>query len=580
MSPVAGAGAPLRPPLKCIACATNRVAWTKPRVDYCYECMPGGPFTPPPCRACGSETYFSQGLCERCHPGGPLYVSSCKECLAWGVYRQHNWLCWTCRWWTTHFPRGLCPYCRRTVPLGDSGACRLCFEQGRMLQEPGRGIDLAGANKYGQQIFFANMQFKRPKAPRLRPHRHRRRPSAPSAPFAPVVGVQPALFDMAPDPQVVRERAFWEDSELTRYCHQVVLEHAEQFGWSVKHRNDVVRSLRLLQTLRTYPDEKIRATDVLVLPSYGGNIASTLDVLQAAELLIDNRPRHAETYFKARTSHLPEPMRTELETWLLVMLDGSKQPPRQGGKGPGTAKARVLGVAPIATAWAQEGITTLAQITPDQVEAALPDSGARRTLAQTALRSLFKTLKARKVIFVDPTRGMKTDPAPRNIPLPLDTAAIRDALDSKDPAIALAVALVAFHALLGQQVRNLRLTDIIDGRLDIDGRSIPLAGPVKVRLTAWLDHRARRWPHSRNEHLFVTQFTAGRLVAPSISFPWHKTRLSPRALREDRILAEAHASGGDVRRLCDLFGIAVETALRYTTTLERPPAPERPRSRP
>ena len=65
------------------------------------------------------------------------------------------------------------------------------------------------------------------------------------------------------------------------------------------------------------------------------------------------------------------------------------------------------------------------------------------------------------------------------MPLPLDTDAIRRALDSPDPAVALAVALVAFHALTAKQLAQLQLTDIVDGRLTLDGRDIPLAGPVQ-----------------------------------------------------------------------------------------------------
>lgn len=51
---------------------------------------------------------------------------------------------------------------------------------------------------------------------------------------------------------------------------------------------------------------------------------------------------------------------------------------------------------------------------------------------------------------------------------------LRAELNSPDPAIALAVALVAFHALTAQQIAQLRLSDIVDGRLSLDGRSIPL----------------------------------------------------------------------------------------------------------
>lgn len=34
---------------------------------------------------------------------------------------------------------------------------------------------------------------------------------------------------------------------------------------------------------------------------------------------------------------------------------------------------------------------------------------------------------------------------------------------------------------------------------------------------------------------------------------------------EDRLLHEAEATGGDPRRICDLFGLSVGAALLYTT---------------
>jgi hypothetical protein len=97
-----------------------------------------------------------------------------------------------------------------------------------------------------------------------------------------------------------------------------------------------------------------------------------------------------------------------------------------------------------------------------------------------------------------------------------------------------------------------------------------LAGPVLVRLRAWLDHRARTWPHSLNPHLLVTRKSGPRLTPVGKQFPWTKTNLRPQALREDRILQEIHATGGDIRRTCDLFGLSVEAATRYTLTLAHP----------
>jgi hypothetical protein len=41
-------------------------------------------------------------------------------------------------------------------------------------------------------------------------------------------------------------------------------------------------------------------------------------------------------------------------------------------------------------------------------------------------------------------------------------------------------------------------------------------------------------------------------------------------LREDRILHEAHATGGDPRRISDLFGLSISAATRYTNTIDHP----------
>ncbi|MGB8382471.1 MAG: hypothetical protein WCG47_14720, partial [Dermatophilaceae bacterium] len=215
-------------------------------------------------------------------------------------------------WW-----RHVCAFCRRLTRIGLSQACRLCLEQARMLQQPGKALDLASANRHGQQLFFANMLFKKPRTPRLKPQPGRpgsepwksryknRLPFPAGTGFDQAPWVQLALFQMAPDPEAVRRRALVEDSDLTRYCAAIVNEHARRFGWSVRQRNDVIRSLRLLQTLRDTPTAKVRASDVMQLPRYAGNITSTIDVLAEADLLIEDRPTRLESYFAAKTTSLP-----------------------------------------------------------------------------------------------------------------------------------------------------------------------------------------------------------------------------------------------------------------------------------
>ncbi|MCA9239612.1 MAG: hypothetical protein KDA37_05410 [Planctomycetales bacterium] len=545
--------------------------------------MPGGPFPTPPCRWCGTtKDYFSQGLCSLCHPRSPQRPGACKGCLAWGVYPRLNWTCGPCRWWRTHYPEGVCDYCSRHIPVGLSGACRLCVEQAQMTQEPGRALDYAGANRHSQQLFLANMLFKKRLTPRLsapgpragkaisEPWKSRnknRLPYPAGTGFDDEDTVQLPLFDMAPDPEAVRQRVLTEDSELTRYCAAIVNEHAERYGWSVRQRNDVIRSLRLLQTLRETPTAKIRATEVLQLPRYDGNIASTVDVLAAAGLLIEDRPSRVEVYFAAKTANLPPVMREHLELWLQVMLDGSQQPPRQVPRDPQTARIQIMGL----VTWVEAGYESFAQVTRADIEAALlPLNPGRRHAAELGLKSLFKTLKGRRLIFANPTRGIKHTPLNGNIPLALDPVVIRGELNHPDPVVALAVALIAFHAITGKQLRRIMLTDIVDGRLTIGDRVIPLAAPVRTRLAAWLDHRNRRWPGCINPHLLVSRRTAPRLVPVGHSFPWKGITLRPQALREDRILHEIHATGGDVRRICDLFGLSVEGATRYLKTVEHP----------
>ena len=86
-------------------------------------------------------------------------------------------------------------------------------------------------------------------------------------------------------------------------------------------------------------------------------------------------------------------------------------------------------------------------------------------------------------------------------------------------------------------------------------------------MTAWLDERARRWPATANPHVFIHARTA--LGTGPVGQRWIKlkTGLTARVMREDRILDEVHATGGDVRRLMDLFGLTAKGAQRYTATL-------------
>jgi hypothetical protein len=562
-------------PAKCVTCGEQRVAWSKPRVDFCYACLPGGPLAPPPCSGCGSFRYYNNGLCVACHPHGPDHIVSCLGCLAWGVSRKYRSRCWTCRWWRTHYVEGDCVCCGRRTVISERRACRLCWETARAHQQPGRAVDLADARS-GQQLFFANMTSRRTPLLRAasRANGATRLPRLAEIPrgqtFEPVPWAQLALLDFELNPAAVDAAADSVDSDLVRFCDEVVRDHAEAHGWTRKHTNDVRRTVRLVQVLQHTPNAKINATDVLKIPALQGNVSalSTLDILAAAGVLNDDRLSPAERYFNDKIDGLPTPMTAQLRVWFDVMINGSTTPPRRRPRHPDTARLHIRAVAPIVRVWAARGHDSLASIERADIIDALPHPGPSRHAADQGLRSLFGVLKGRKLVFVDPTRGVPYNGTNTTVPLPLDTDAIRAALNSADPAAALAVALVAFHALASREVRALKLTDVVDGRLTLGDRVIPLAPPVLPRLAVWLDHRARTWPATVNPHLFVNRRTAPRRTEVSRPFPWKQVNLAPQTLREDRILDEIRATGGDVRRVCELFGLGVDAAMRYAFTLD------------
>jgi len=461
---------------------------------------------------------------------------------------------------------GLCRWCHRRAPISEQGACRLCLESARLIQGPGRTPDLDAGTRNGLQLFFANL----PSPPQRRSLPPKPQDQAEqSQPVSSPRWLQPTLFDLAPDTEALRAQATAQARQWAWRTDGIVFERAERFGWSKRQTNQVRRTLKMLQIL--YPEASVlRASEVIGVrgSDADGNVRSTLEVLEDAGLLLDDRVPGIERYFAGKFSGLPAPMQAQLELWFQTMIYGSLTPPRRKARDPATVRVQILGIQPIITRWAQEGVESLAEVTPEMIQAAMPPETSKRHWVERGLRSLFAVLKSRRALFLNPTRGMTLGEPRHSVPQALDAEEILTGLNSPEPAIAAAVALVAFHGLSNLQLRRLQLTDIIDGRLMLNGRMIPLAAPVRVRLRAWLDERAKRWPRTLNPHLFITQHTAPRLGMPGHQFPWRKAGISAQALRTDRILQEAQASGGDVRRICDLFGLTVDSATRYIRAIE------------
>ncbi|MFJ4777935.1 hypothetical protein [Streptomyces sp. NPDC088762] len=160
---------------------------------------------------------------------------------------------------------------------------------------------------------------------------------------------------------------------------------------------------------------------------------------------------------------------------------------------------------PHVAGWAHRGVTSLREVTAANVaEAARTRTGAPGRQLATALRSLFRALKQERLLFRDPARTLGVS-GHRALPRPVPSDGLRTLFDAVPTSFGrLVVALVAVHALGGQDIRTLLLTDIdlAHGRLHVrrgPARRTVLLDPFTRQLaTDWLAERHRRWPASTN----------------------------------------------------------------------------------
>jgi hypothetical protein len=561
-------------------------------IPCCFVCWPGGPVTPPPCRACGSTSdYYTSGLCARCHPHAPgarspawrpgppgstaplripvrVVVDACPDCYAWGVTRTVGWVCEQCtRWRARHQTTSACATCGHTVAVDDDGSCRLCHKQRiilahRLGKRPG-AVSVADANRHGQQLFLATAwrarHAKRPTA-RIPPDRSRLRP---------VTHQQLVLLELPLDLTIGLRHGFPPpDLDLAAALGQFVRDYAVRYAWTRSKTERVTRAIRILLATQDTPGAPIRRSDVALLSRIKHSAAVVGEVLAAAGMLQEDREPAIVRWFALQTADLPTAMRHELGVWFGVMRAGSTTPPRQRPRADSTITNKLRSALPALRGWARTH-PSLRAIGRDDVLAALPPSGSPRSLMLQGLRSIFRVLKGRKLVFVNPTARISAPTPNRQPPPPVDLDALRHALDSDNPATAVLTALLAFHAVRIWQLTQIRLGDLRDGRLHLGDRTVLLAEPVRQRLTAYLDFRQRTWPTSVNPYLFVHVRNADtdRHVTPW----WIRRQLSipGQRIRQDRILDEAHATGGDIRALCDLFGLSIAGAYRYTMTIDR-----------
>lgn len=127
---------------------------------------------------------------------------------------------------------------------------------------------------------------------------------------------------------------------------------------------------------------------------------------------------------------------------------------------------------------------------------------------------------------------------------------------------------------LCETIRKLTLDDldIPNGRITLAGRQERLGDLTRTALLAYLADRHRRWPHTANRHVLVSQQSANGTAPVSTYFlKKHLTLrgVSLHCVRSDRVLHEALTSGADPLRLAVVFGLHPTTATKYAELARR-----------
>ncbi len=344
-------------------------------------------------------------------------------------------------------------------------------------------------------------------------------------------------------------------------------------GWAPA---TMVRARRGLTVLLTsHPSLQAGTMDAVAVRAF--LVQRRLVALRVVEFLTDQGLLRVadqailDGWLAHRLEVLADPIRSEVQTW----IDGLR------GRGPRAGRPRkhttiqgyLRAVGPALAAWSAR-YQSLRQVTGADVTAQLDlVTGPTRLLVLAAMRSLFGTLKAQRVLFANPTAGLLGRHVAPTPALGLDPA-VRAGLLARleHPDQRLAVLLAGVHALRSAQICALTLdaVDLTAGTLVVDGQPRRLDALTLGQARAWLQLRRQRWPATANPYLLVNQSTAGGVKPVKRSHVhqvFQQLGTTAHQLRVDRLLTEVHTSGGDPLTLTKLFGLSDPTAIRYCLEL-------------
>lgn len=540
----------------CAACGQHR----RVRAGVCSRCKTLARARPGACSRCRRRVpRLWSGRCAFCAKTSQA-TGSCSDCLCWAASITAG-RCRACRDFATRNQPGCCRSCRRQLPVNRARRCRLCVAARREAHRSGAGARGEPGERPGIQLLFGDM----PAFGRVR----RRTESGLLSPPTEMDG-QLELFRVRIEPARAAVAAqAWTRSpagtELTGQLRRFGAAH----GWPAATVANTVRALALLAAV----DPTLHLDDDIVAELRRRHLPPTRlrQFLLGAGLAEPPASPTLPAALTQATAGLPAAMAGEVSSWTDALAGhaGRGRPHDEH-----TIASYLRAVSPALHAWAARH-HSLREVTADDIaDVVAPLTGSARTLTTVALRSLFATLKANRMIFADPARRTRPGRFPRRPPLGLDhqtRAGLLPTLTRPDHRLTLLLAGV--HALSRADIAALTLNDVdlAHGRLTVRGRRRVLDEPTRRALTGWLDQRRRRWPTTANPHLLITYKSACGLQPVSDGYFKALTRTTGipiSTLRADRLLAEAHDTGGDPLTLVDLFGLSADTAIRYCTGID------------
>jgi hypothetical protein len=558
----------------CRACGQERPVYFG---DRCERCKRRAAARAGACAGCGKQVArLWSGCCRSCHARRYQTTGACRDCGDLALLTSG--LCSPCRLFRWKHPMGTCPYCGRQQPIGAAGGCRSCQagrraaralararRKRRIYASSGACQDCGDLARLISGLCSPCRQFRSSHPLGTCPYCGRQQPIGAAGGCRPCQAERRAARGLAParpkrPARPVPTAASWPLLEaITRY--------GSARGWAPSTPQCARRALAAVLTGDLGPPP----WDARQLRRFLAG--RHLVALRVVEFLTDEglartSPRAAHgQWLERRLAALPAPFAAEVRIWTEVLHGRG---PRAGRpRHPRTIEAYLRVLETPLAAWAAT-YGSLRQVTTEDLTAQLDTfTGATRRLAMAAMRSLFTTLKARRVLFTNPAgplTGRAFQPPPV---LPLDDALRARLLSlAKEPAQRLILLLAGVHALRPSQICALTLDAIgpTASTLHISGRARPLDQLTTSCLHAWLDARHARWPATANPHLLINRSTAGGLQPVDRSYVQATVRragITAAELRADRLLGEACASGGDPLQLSHLFGISDPTAIRY-----------------